>query len=193
MIEKEYRAGNPSKRLSAQEKQEALFYWHLYNGNGSKVARQLNTTPKTILALAERENFEGKKALVQNRISQVLAKTDDPVLQRLVETDIRILQVAEMMLDDVYKAYKRKRLKVKNAAEAISILKYITELRERILGKNDGSGGHVPGAINVERLNVLNFNELPPSQRQNVLKILSERAGTGERVVDGDRTSLPIS
>ncbi len=164
-------------RLTTQQQQEALFYWHLFDANASKVARQIGTTPKTVLALAERENFNGKRALVQHRISEVIAQTDDPALQRLVETDIRMLQIAEMMLNDVHKAIKKKHIKVRNMGEAVTILKYIGELRSKILGPLNGDDGErKPSPINIEKLQILNMNELAPGEKRQVLKILAERA-----------------
>jgi len=162
-----------SKRLTDQEKDEALFLYHLYGGNASEVARQLKTTTKTVRNLAVKQNFEGKKSLVQQRLNEVVFKSSDPHIAQLVEADVKALDIAERMLDGAHKAIKRKAIQPKSIGDVIAIMKYNVELRDRLLGNakldEDGKISRMAQTINVENMNILS---LTPEMREKAVKAL---------------------
>lgn len=168
------------RRLTPQEINDALFYWHLHGGNASKVAKILETSVKTITVLAERENFASKSALVQQRINEMVYNTDDPTLQRMAKVDIRTLEITEMLIEQVYKGVKRKTLKVRNVTEALAILKVVSDVREKILGSSAGPEKREPKGINIGNLNLI---DLSPDVRDQLIATLAARVPT--RMIEG--------
>jgi len=164
------------KRLTDKEKEEALFLYHLYDGNASAVARDLGTTTKTIRNIAVKENFDGKRVLIQDKLNRVLTATDDPNIAKLLEADLKVLTIATNMLDIVERDIKRKRIRPRNMVEAITVLKFIVDLRKSLLGdaspEESSVRRHANGIV-IENFNVL---EMDPDKQKDVMKVLAERA-----------------
>jgi hypothetical protein len=171
---KKMKTKTSGRRLSPKEINDALYYYHLYDGNASKVAKKLETSVATITRLAERENFAGKSALVQHRINEMVYKTDDVQLQNLMKADIKILEMGEMLVDQMHRAIKRKTLKFRSPKEALEVAKAIIELRKMILGPSNGEGQRTPNKIPT--IGTLNLIGVDPDKQKQLLKVLERQA-----------------
>lgn len=178
---------------------EKVFRIWLHNDqNASQTARicrdKLRTTVSVVTITRWREKFdwEAKAAVYHNELQRMLRTSEDPVLQQLAMDDIetaKVLSQIQHIMREVLRYPKRYGMFPKNVNEAITLMKFTREERERILKKSNGTPIVTPqgGAITYydQRKNELkvSFDQLPPEQQRMLIGQLSQVNGQASRAV----------
>lgn len=178
---------------------EKVFRIWLHNDqNASQTARicrdKLRTTVSVVTITRWREKFdwEAKAAVYHNELQRMLRTSEDPVLQQLAMDDIetaKVLSQIQHIMREVLRYPKRYGMFPKNVNEAITLMKFTREERERILKKSNGAPIVTPqgGAITYydQRKNELkvSFDQLPPEQQRMLIGQLSQVNGQASRAV----------
>lgn len=179
-------------RLNPQQKRDALFWWHLYQGNASKVAKEINTTPKSIIALSQRENFAAKEYLVTERINAFLSGTNDPRFQRIFNTDLKILDISATILDSLHKQVvgtgkKKRKFEFRNVTEMLTALDKIESLYSRLVRNKEDKLEPKRDVATPNQFNAIFMNSTPEEQAK-FFRAMSQRADFDpHRIIEGEK------
>lgn len=185
-----------SKRLTPQEKHQALFLWHLYNGNASKVAKDLHTTRQTIARVAKTEDFDSKAVLIQEQLMAYATGTKDPQIQSAFNLNLKMRGMTARLLQRMEKYIKKRKLFFKDTAQFIAALNTLNTLIKSTEAFGDASSDLAderrhPG-IKGDIYNHFNFiGDLKEPERVALLKRLEGIAG-GEFRPDNPATRLEV-
>ena len=145
----------------------------------------------TITRWRDKFDWEAKAAVYHNELQRMLRTSEDPVLQQLAMDDIetaRVLTQIQHIMREVLRHPKKYGMFPKNVGEAVTLMKYTREERERILRKvNQGQGGPQQGNVTYydQRKNELkvSFDQLPPEQQRLLIGQLSQVNGQASRAI----------
>jgi len=146
----------------------------------------------TITRWRDKFDWEAKAAVYHNELQRMLRTSEDPVLQQLAMDDIetaKVLTQIQHIMREVLRYPKRYGMFPKNVGEAINLMKFTREERERILKKSNGQSITTPqgGAITYydQRKNELkvSFDQLPPEQQRILIGQLSNVSGQASRAI----------
>lgn len=146
----------------------------------------------TITRWRDKFDWEAKAAVYHNELQRMLRTSEDPVLQQLAMDDIetaKVLSQIQHIMREVLRYPKRYGMFPKNVNEAITLMKFTREERERILKKSNGQPITTPqgGAITYydQRKNELkvSFDQLPPEQQRILIGQLSSVNGQASRAI----------
>ena len=145
----------------------------------------------TITRWRDKFDWEAKAAVYHNELQRMLRTSEDPVLQQLAMDDIetaRVLTEIQHIMREVLRHPKKYGMFPKNVGEAVTLMKFTREERERILKKvNQGTTAPAPQGITYydQRKNELkvNFDQLPPEQQRLLIGQLSQVNGQASRAV----------
>jgi len=143
----------------------------------------------TITRWREKFDWEAKAAVYHNELQRMLRTSEDPVLQQLAMDDIetaKVLSQIQHIMRQVLRYPKRYGMFPKNVGEAVTLLKYTREERERILKKtNQAQSGQGSVTYYDQRKNELkvSFDQLPPEQQRILIGQLSNVNGQASRAI----------
>lgn len=178
---------------------EKVFRIWLHNEqNASQTAKICRDKLRTEVSVAtitrwrDRFDWEAKAAVYHNELQRMLRTSEDPVLQQLAMDDIetaRVLTEIQHIMREVLRHPKKYGMFPKNVNEAVTLMKYTREERERIL-KKASTAGTLPqqgGGITYydQRKNELkvSFDQLPPEQQRILIGQLSNVNGQASRAI----------
>src|SRR5580765_1744348 len=178
---------------------EKVFRIWLHNEqNASQTSRVCKDKLKTEISVVtitrwrDKFDWEAKAAVYHNELQRMLRTSEDPVLQQLAMDDIetaKVLTQIQHIMREVLRYPKRYGMFPKNVGEAINLMKFTREERERILKKSNGQSITTPqgGAITYydQRKNELkvSFDQLPPEQQRILIGQLSNVSGQASRAI----------
>lgn len=181
---------------------EKVFRVWLHNEqNASQTAKIVREKMRTEIAVAtitrwrDRFDWEAKAAVYHNELQRMLRTSEDPVLQQLAMDDIetaRVLTQIQHIMREVLRYPKRYGMFPKNVNEAVTLMKFTREERERILKKTNNPGAPGTGAgitYYDQRKNELkvSFDQLPPEQQRILIGQLSQVNGQASRAISAAR------
>jgi len=146
----------------------------------------------TITRWRDKFDWEAKAAVYNNELQRMLRTSEDPVLQQLAMDDIetaRVLTEIQHIMREVLRHPKKYGMFPKNVGEAVTLMKFTREERERILRKVNQATPAVPQQQGItyydQRKNELkvNFDQLPPEQQRVLIGQLSQVNGQASRAV----------
>jgi len=144
----------------------------------------------TITRWRDKFDWEAKAAVYHNELQRMLRTSEDPVLQQLAMDDIetaRVLTEIQHIMREVLRHPKKYGLFPKNVGEAVTLLRYTREERERILKKVNNTGQPAQQGITYydQRKNELkvSFDQLPPEQQRLLIGQLSQVNGQASRAI----------
>jgi hypothetical protein len=142
----------------------------------------------TVTRWRDRFDWEAKAAVYHNELQRMLRTSEDPVLQQLAMDDIetaRVLTEIQHIMREVLRHPKKYGMFPKNVGEAVTLMKFTREERERILKKTNQTP--VPNGITYydQRKNELkvSFDQLPPEQQRLLMGQLSQVSGQTSRAI----------
>jgi hypothetical protein len=179
---------------------EKVFRIWLHNEqNASQTAKICKQKLRTEISVAtitrwrDRFDWEAKAAVYHNELQRMLRTSEDPVLQQLAMDDIetaRVLTQIQHIMREVLRYPKRYGMFPKNVNEAVTLMKFTREERERILKKTN-TGAQPAGGITYydQRKNELkvSFDQLPPEQQRILIGQLSQVNGQASRAIKAAR------
>jgi hypothetical protein len=192
------------RRASAQKQfapafREKVFRIWLHNEqNATQTSRvckdklKTEVSVPTITRWRDRWDWEAKAAVYHNELQRMLRTSEDPVLQQLAMDDIetaKVLSQIQHIMREVLRYPKRYGMFPKNVGEAISLMKFTREERERILKKTNGQPITTPGGGAItyydQRKSELkvSFDQLPPEQQRILVGQLSQVNGQASRAI----------
>jgi hypothetical protein len=144
----------------------------------------------TITRWRDKFDWEAKAAVYHNELQRMLRTSEDPVLQQLAMDDIetaRVLTEIQHIMREVLRHPKKYGMFPKNVGEAVTLLKYTREERERILKKVNNTGQPAQQGITYydQRKSELkvSFDQLPPEQQRLLIGQLSNVNGQASRAI----------
>lgn len=153
-----------------------------------KLRTEISTA--TITRWRDRFDWEAKAAVYHNELQRMLRTSEDPVLQQLAMDDIetaRVLTEIQHIMREVLRHPKKYGMFPKNVGEAVTLLKYTREERERILKKVNNTGQPAQQGITYydQRKSELkvSFDQLPPEQQRLLIGQLSNVNGQASRAI----------
>jgi hypothetical protein len=163
----------------------------------AKVAKnRLNAdvSTSTITRWRDKFDWEAKAAVYNNELQRMLRTSDDPVLQQLAMDDVetaRVLTEIQHIMREVLRHPKKYGMFPKNVNEAVNLLKYSREERERILKKGavpgtPGATPQMPGITYYDQRKQelkVGFETLPPEQQRLLAGQLSQVNGAASRAM----------
>jgi hypothetical protein len=174
--------------------------WLHNEQNSSQTARivkaRLNApvSVATITRWRDKFDWEAKAAVYNNELQRMLRTSDDPVLQQLAMDDVetaRVLTEIQHIMREVLRHPKKYGMFPKNPNEAISLLKFAREERERILKKGaapgtSGATPQMPGITYYDQRKQelkVGFDSLPPEQQRLLAGQLSQVNGAASKAI----------
>lgn len=169
--------------------------WLHNDQNASATARickdKLRTEVSIVTITRWRDKFdwEAKAAVYHNELQRMLRTSEDPVLQQLAMDDIetaKVLSQIQHIMREVLRYPKRYGMFPKNVNEAVTLMKFTREERERILKKTNGTPQGQGGITYYDqRKNELkvSFDQLPPEQQRLLIGQLSNVNGQASRAI----------
>jgi hypothetical protein len=183
------------KHQHPQSLREKVFQIWLHNDqNASQTARvtknrlNVEVSIPTITRWRDQFDWEGKAAVYHNELQRMFRMSDDPVLQQLAMDDIetaRVLTEIQHIMREVIRHPKKYNMFPKNVGEAIALLKFSREERERILKKTPQTAPVQPnqGAVHYydqRKIEVRGeFEKLPPGDQRMIIDSVSSVRGIG--------------
>lgn len=124
-------------------KEQAFRLYRQHNGSARRVSRELDGRPShvTITEWAEKEDWDGKIVESQNVVRKMLGISKDPLVKKLAQDDVFVVEVLSLLQGIAIKTIRRKRNRIipKNTNELVKLLQFIsTEYRLRA-GSDDKS------------------------------------------------------
>jgi hypothetical protein len=150
----------------------------------------------TITRWRDKFDWEAKAAVYHNELQRMLRTSEDPVLQQLAMDDIetaRVLTEIQHIMREVLRHPKKYGMFPKNVNEAVTLMKYTREERERILKKvNSGptvtpQGGSITYYDQRKQEVKVGFEQLPPEQQRLLMGQLSNVNGQASRAIRAAR------
>jgi hypothetical protein len=180
---------------------EKVFRIWLHNEqNSSQTAKICKQKLRTDISVAtitrwrDRFDWEAKAAVYHNELQRMLRTSEDPVLQQLAMDDIetaRVLTQIQHIMREVLRYPKRYGMFPKNVGEAVTLMKFTREERERILKKTNSPTAIAQPGITYydQRKNELkvSFDQLPPEQQRILIGQLSQVNGQASRAIKAAR------
>jgi hypothetical protein len=180
---------------------EKVFRIWLHNEqNSSQTAKICKQKLRTEISVAtitrwrDRFDWEAKAAVYHNELQRMLRTSEDPVLQQLAMDDIetaRVLTQIQHIMREVLRYPKRYGMFPKNVGEAVTLMKFTREERERILKKTNSPTAIAQPGITYydQRKNELkvSFDQLPPEQQRILIGQLSQVNGQASRAIKAAR------
>lgn len=192
------RKASAQKQFSPTFREQVFRIWLHNDQNATQTSRickdklKTDVSVPTITRWRERWDWEAKAAVYHNELQRMLRTSEDPVLQQLAMDDIetaKVLSQIQHIMREVLRYPKRYGMFPKNVGEAISLMKFTREERERILKKTNGQPITTPGGGNVtyydQRKSELkvSFDQLPPEQQRILVGQLSQVNGQASRAI----------
>jgi hypothetical protein len=145
----------------------------------------------TITRWRDKFDWEAKAAVYHNELQRMLRTSEDPVLQQLAMDDIetaKVLTQIQHIMREVLRRPKQYGMFPKNVNEAITLMKFTREERERILKKSNGpvttpQGGAITYYDQRKQELKVGFDQLPPEQQRMLIGQLSNVNGQASRAV----------
>jgi hypothetical protein len=182
---------------------EKVFRIWLHNEqNASQTSRVCKDKLKTEISVVtitrwrDKFDWEAKAAVYHNELQRMLRTSEDPVLQQLAMDDIetaKVLSQIQHIMREVLRYPKRYGMFPKNVGEAINLMKFTREERERILKKTNGqpittaSGGNVTYYDQRKNELKVSFDQLPPEQQRLLIGQMSNVNGQASRAIRAAR------